>query len=125
MEVPDHHAYYPHISAWLATGQAARDAVDILPAGAVVAVDTEAHGLGADSFTLKCFTAAWESSAGTVSVLLDPTRRDDDRDATREILTRAGTIVIQNAAFDVPPLYQNGLMGLADISKVHDTCLRP
>ena len=123
VEVPDHQAYYPHISAWLATGQAARDAVDILPAGAVVAVDTETMGLGADSFTLKCFTAAWETADGTVSVLLDPTRRDDDRDAVREILERAGTIVIQNAAFDVPPLHQNGLMSLADISKVHDTVI--
>ena len=123
VEVPDHQAYYPHISAWLATGQAARDAVDILPAGAVVAVDTETMGLGADSFTLKCFTAAWETADGTVSVLLDPTRRDDDRDAVREILERAGTIVIQNAAFDVPPLHQNGLMSLADIAKVHDTVI--
>ena len=123
VEVPDHQAYYPHISAWLATGQAARDAVDILPAGAVVAVDTETMGLGADSFTLKCFTAAWETADGTVSVLLDPTRRDDDRDAVREILERAGVLVLHNAAFDVPPLYQNGLMGLAQISKVHDTAV--
>lgn len=123
VEVPDHQAYYPHISAWLATGQAARDAVDILPAGAVVAVDTETMGLGADSFTLKCLTAAWETPNGTVSILLDPTRRDDDRDAVREILERAGTLVLQNAAFDVPPLHQNGLMSLADIAKVHDTVI--
>ena len=123
VDVPDHQAYYPHISAWLATGQPARDAVDQVQAGAVVAIDTETMGLGADSFTLKCLTAAWETANGTVSVLLDPTRRDDDREVVREILERAGVIVIQNAAFDVPPLYQNGLMGLGQISKVHDTAV--
>ena len=123
VEVPDHHAYYPHISAWLATGQAARDAVDILPAGAVVAVDTETMGLGADSFTLKCLTAAWETPNGTVSILLDPTRRDDDAHAAGELISRAGVLVLHNAAFDVPPLYQNGVMGLADIAKVHDTVI--
>ena len=123
VEVPDHQAYYPHISAWLATGQAARDAVDILPAGAVVAVDTETMGLGADSFTLKCFSAAWETPNGTVSILLDPTRRDDDAHAAGELISRAGTLVLQNAAFDVPPLHQNGLMSLADIAKVHDTVI--
>lgn len=121
IDVPDASAYYPHISAWLATGEPARAAVDSLPVGAVVAVDTETMGLGADSFTLKCFTAAWETPNGTVSILLDPTRRGDDRRAVREILTRAGTIVIQNAAYDVPPLHQNGLLELADIAKVHDT----
>ena len=123
VEVPDHQAYYPHISAWLATGQAARDAVDILPAGAVVAVDTETMGLGADSFTLKCLTAAWETPNGTVSILLDPTRRDDDAHAAGELISRAGVLVLHNAAFDVPPLYQNGVMGLADIAKVHDTVI--
>ncbi|UZT28733.1 DNA polymerase I [Nocardia phage NS-I] len=121
VEVPDHQAYYPHISAWLATGQPARDAVDQVQAGTVVAIDTETMGLGADSFTLKCLTAAWETANGTVSVLLDPTRRDDDRQAVRDLLGRAGTLVLQNAAFDVPPLHQNGLMSLADIAKVHDT----
>ena len=123
IDVPDHQAYYPHISAWLATGQAARDAVDILPAGAVVAVDTETMGLGADSFTLKCLTAAWETPNGTVSILLDPTRRDDDAHAAGELISRAGVLVLHNAAFDVPPLYQNGVMGLADIAKVHDTVI--
>ena len=123
VDVPDHQAYYPHISAWLATGQPARDAVDQVPDGAVVAIDTETMGLGADSFTLKCLTAAWETANGTVSVLLDPTRRDDDRQAVRDLLGRAGTLVLQNAAFDVPPLHQNGLMSLADIAKVHDTVI--
>lgn len=121
VDVPDHQAYYPHISAWLATGQPARDAVGQVPDGTVVAIDTETMGLGADSFTLKCLTAAWETANGTVSVLLDPTRRDDDRQAVRDLLGRAGTLVLQNAAFDVPPLHQNGLMSLADIAKVHDT----
>lgn len=123
VEVPDHQAYYPHISAWLATGQPARDAVDQVQAGTVVAIDTETMGLGADSFTLKCLTAAWETPNGTVSILLDPTRRDDDAHAAGELISRAGVLVLHNAAFDVPPLYQNGVMGLADIAKVHDTVI--
>ena len=32
-------------------------------------------------------------------------------------------LVLHNAAFDVPLLYQNGVMGLADIAKVHDTVI--
>lgn len=123
IDVPDHQAYYPHISAWLATGEPARSAVSQLPAGTTVAIDTETMGLGADSFTLKCLTAAWETPNGTVSVLLDPTRRDDDAHAAGELISRAGVLVLQNAAFDVPPLYQNGVMGLADIAKVHDTVI--
>ena len=121
IDVPDASAYYPHIGAWLATGEPARESAAQIPAGATVAIDTETMGLGADAFTLKCFTAAWETANGTVSVLLDPLRRDDDRQAVREILTRAGTLVLQNAAFDVPPLYQNGLLAMEDIAKVTDT----
>lgn len=123
IDVPDHHAYYPHISAWLATGEVARASVEQIPAGATVAIDTETMGLGAESFTLKCLTASWETPDGTVAVLLDPTRRDDDHQAVRTIMDRAAVLVLQNAAFDVPPLYQNGLMGLAQISKVHDTAV--
>ena len=122
--VPDHQGYYPHISAWLATGGPARGAVDTLPAGILpVAVDTETNGLGADAFATKCFTAAWETSAGTVSVMLDPLRNPEDMRAAREIMERAGTIIIQNAAFDVPPLFQNGIMTLEQINKVHDTAV--
>lgn len=122
--VPDHQGYYPHISAWLATGEHARGAVDTLPAGILpVAVDTETNGLGADAFATKCFTAAWETSAGTVSVMLDPLRNPEDMRAAREIMERAGTIIIQNAAFDVPPLFQNGIMTLDQINKVHDTAV--
>ncbi len=122
IDVPDHSAYYPHISAWLATGESARSAVTYkLPGGTTVAIDTETMGLGAESFTLKCLTAAWETPDGTVAVLLDPTRNDADRQAVRTLMDRAAVLVLQNAAFDVPPLYQNGLMSLDDIYKVHDT----
>lgn len=123
VDVPDSHAYFPHITAWLATGQPARDAADLVPIGATVAMDTETDGLGADGFTVKCFTAAWETSEGTASVLLDPSRRDDDRTAVRKIMDRAGLVVFHNAAFDVPIMYQNGLLGLDQISKVHDTAV--
>ncbi|QLF84025.1 DNA polymerase I [Gordonia phage Upyo] len=124
IDVPDHQSYYPHISAWLATGASARNAAaGTLQPGSTVAVDTETMSLGADGFTVKCFTAAWETANGTVSVLLDPTRRDDDRATVRDILEMAGAIVIQNAAYDVPILYQNGWMTLDQVSKVHDTAV--
>ena len=121
VEVPDHKAYYPHILAWLATGSAAEAEALRLPAGTTVAIDTETMGLGAESFTLKCLTAAWETPDGTVAVLLDVTRNDKDRQAAQTLIERAGVLVLQNAAFDVPPLHQNGIMPLDAIDKVHDT----
>ncbi|AWY06543.1 DNA polymerase I [Gordonia phage Trine] len=124
VDVPDHQSYYPHVSAWMATGEPARNAVaGALPPGATVAIDTETAGLGADSFTLKCFTASWETPEGTVAVLLDPLRRADDLQAVREIMVRADVLVLQNAAFDVPPLHQHGLMTLEQIDKIHDTAV--
>lgn len=122
--VPDTQAYYPHISAWLATGQNARDAVvNLLPVGAQVAADTETMGLGADGFTVKCFTAAWETAQGTVSILLDPVRRKDDREAVRMVMDKAGAVAFHNSAYDVPIMYQNGLMGLHQIRKTECTAV--
>ena len=83
VEVPDHHAYYPHLGvAGHRPGRAGRR--DILPAGAVVAVDTETMGLGADSFTLK-FTAAWETPTAR-SRSSRTHARDDDAHAAGELI---------------------------------------
>lgn len=120
VSVPDHAAYYPHIAAWLATGAEAMRAVDSLVSSdpRTVAVDTETMGLGADSFTIKCLTAAWETSEGTVSVLLDPSRNNRDKVAAQALLRHAAVIAFHNSAFDVPPMYQNGLLSLGAIDNV-------
>lgn len=122
--IPDAQAYYPHIAAWLATGQPARDAVaGVLPAGATVAVDIETDGLAADSFVVKCVTAAWETAQGTVAVYLDPLRTAEDRAAVQAITERAGVLILHNAPFDIPPLHQHGLITRDAIAKVHDTAV--
>ena len=101
----------------------ARDAVDILPAGAVVAVDTETMGPGADSSRPRSPQRGRPQRHG-----LDPPgphalgRR---RPRRRRADLRAGvswSSITPRLTF--PPLYQNGVMGLADIAKVHDTDLR-
>lgn len=123
VDVPDHRAYYPHIGAWMATGAPARHAVGQIPPGATVAVDIETDGLAADSFAIKCLTASWESSEGTQAVLLDPLRRSDDKDSTLAIMHLAGHLVLHNAPFDIPPMYQHGIITLDQIGKVLDTQL--
>lgn len=124
--IPDHHAYYPHISAWLATGEPARDALRyrLTQAPTTMALDIEADGLGAASFVLKCATLAWADGSGeTVGVYLDPLRNDEDRRLLRETLDHAEAIVLHNASYDVPPLYQHGVISRDAIGKIHDTAV--
>ncbi|UAJ15473.1 DNA polymerase I [Gordonia phage Puppers] len=124
--IPDHHAYYPHISAWLATGEPARDALRyrMTQAPTTMALDIEADGLGASSFVLKCATLAWLDGSGeTMGVYLDPVRHDEDRKLLRAVLDHAEAIVLHNAPYDVPPLYQHGLISAEAIGKVHDTAV--
>lgn len=87
-----------------------------------VAIDIEAAGLGADSFRVRCITAAWEDTeAGeVVSVLLDP-RRDDDRELARGLISVAAWLVFHNSPYDVPPLYHLGVLSLNDVNKIIDT----
>lgn len=123
-EVPDHKGWDHRLQAHLVTGslavQAAQDTSDHGPAGKQVAVDIEAAGLGALSFTIRCVTAAWDTPDGTVSILLDP-RREDHKLATQAVLERAGLLVFHNAPYDIPPLVHHGLLALGDIVKVWDT----
>lgn len=124
--IPDHHAYYPHISAWLATGEPAREALRtvLTQAPTTMALDIEADGLGAASFVVKCATLAWTYSDGnTLGVYLDPTRNDEDRQLLRETLDHAEAIVLHNAPYDVPPLYQHGVISRDAIGKIHDTAV--
>lgn len=126
--VPDDAIYVSSLNARLHCGAPARDLVrDVvgnpgrIHAGQV-AVDIEAAGLGADSFRVRCITAAWEDTeAGeVVSVLLDP-RRDDDRALARVLLETTSWLIFHNSPYDVPPLYHLGVLSLDDVNKIIDT----
>lgn len=126
--VPDDAIYVSSLNARLHCGEPARDLVrDVIahPArihNGQVAVDIEAAGLGADSFRVRCITAAWEDTAAgeVVSVLLDP-RRDDDRALACGLLSTASWLVFHNSPYDVPPLYHLGVLSLNDVNKIIDT----
>lgn len=122
MIVPDARDWHPSLFAWMSTARCAIDTVRSMPTGAVVAVDTETPNT-TDSFTIKCFTAAWEAAGRVESVLLDPLRRPDDLVAAQEICARAGTLVLHNSAFDIPGMVAGKLMSLDDCAKVLDTLL--
>lgn len=126
--VPDDAIYVSSLNARLHSGEPARDLVrDVvanpgrIPTGQV-AIDIEAVGLGADSFRVRCITAAWEDTeaGGVVSVLLDP-RRDDDRELARGLISTATWLVFHNSPYDVPPLYHLGVLSLEDVNKIIDT----
>ena len=123
VHVPDEATYMVGLSATMATGTAALDAVNDYAAnyaGTPLAVDTETSGLGALSYRIKCVTLAWETSDGTVSVLLDP-REGTQKSHIVTALDAAGIVVFHNAAFDVPPMVHNGLMSYDHVGKVWDT----
>lgn len=126
--VPDDAIYVSSLGARLHSGVPARDLVRDVVANpgrihaGQVAVDIEAAGLGAASFSVRCITAAWEDTeAGeVVSVLLDP-RRDDDRALARVLLETASWLIFHNSPYDVPPLYHLGVLSLDDVNKIIDT----
>lgn len=120
--VPNHSTWDPTLAATLHTGDNATQAVLDVLAGPPrpVGLDIEAAGLGANAFTLRCVTAAWETADGTVSVLLDPRRRDQAQ-AVESLTGWAATLVLHNAAYDWPVLVQYGLVLPGDVSKVWDT----
>ena len=97
---------------------AAHYIADNPPVGKIVAIDIETRGL--DKFFIRCVTGAWDIGTETISVFLDP-RHPPQREAIKRMIGVAGTIVLHNAPFDIPGLYQNYLMELDDINKVWDT----
>ena len=121
-EVPDFSAWDPTLAAKLHHGSHAVAAVaDIVTQPPrPVALDIEAGGLGAKAFNLRCVTAAWDTTDGTYSVILDP-RRADHAEAVRRLASWAGLLVLHNAAYDWPVLYQYGLVSLEHTAKVWDT----
>lgn len=122
MIIPHRSDYDPVLDAVMTTGVDTARAVDQLPAGSDVAMDTETPSI-IDSFTIKCVTAAWRRLDGRVeSVLLDPLRNPADLVLCRLIVKRAGNLILHNAAFDIPGLYAAGIVTEDDImTKVLDT----
>lgn len=119
--VPSRMDYHPTIGAWMATGEKAVDYVEACPGNSVVAMDIETNGLGADSFTIKCVTAAWHDADGAViSVLLDP-RDYVQRAAIVRLADKAHALVFHNAPFDIPPMVHHGLLSVEMVDKVTDT----
>lgn len=119
----EHRGWDTRLAAWMCTGtyiiaEEIGGFVNARPAP--VALDIETAGTGAKSFHIKCATLAWDSPHGTVSVLLDVAAQRH-AEMLRAVLDHASTIVMHNAAFDVPPLVHHRLMQPAHIEKIWDT----
>lgn len=114
--------YNARVSANLYTGDAARDlAKNLLSAPPRdIAVDCETVGLDVDKLKIKCVTIAAFAGDAVYALLLDP-RRDDDYRLIRDLFRHSTLLIFHNAPFDIPSLYQNGLMTVDDINKVADT----
>lgn len=122
--VPDSTDWSPALNAWHHTGDNATEA-----AAAVLTEDPratgwdiEAAGLGPASFTIRCVTVSWDASDGTHVVLLDP-RRGDHRQKIEDLARWAYMLIFHNSTYDIPPLYQNGLVPLEALKKVWDTVI--
>jgi DNA polymerase-1 len=83
-----------------------------------VSADIESHGLGLAGRRLKSV----QIGDAFAAVILDP-RDPYQADLIRKTFERAKWIVFHNSSFDIPNLYINGLIRLADITKVIDTIL--
>ena len=123
-QVVDFSNYDLRLACTMHTGANAPEAVnDYLAtptASRHVAIDIEAKGLGADSFTIRCVTAAWTQGEDTHTVCLDP-RRDDHAAAVRRLTDAADLLILHTAAYDMPPLVHYGLVAPESVHKVWDT----
>lgn len=122
--VPDYTTYDARLACFMHTGDNAVSAVhDYLTAPCDmrrVALDIEAAGFGANSFTVRCVTAAFHVGEDTHTLVLDP-RRDDHAEAVRALTDAADLLILHNAAYDIPPLVHYGLVAPASVYKVWDT----
>ena len=119
--VPDRRWFDPVLNAYLHTGSAAAKAVayNIAP-GTPVAFDIETPGLDR-AFQINCVTAAWEHNGTVQAVLLDPLRAQCDLGYVNDAMNNAGKIIFHNAAFDVPALFQHGMLDASAINRIVDT----
>lgn len=84
-----------------------------LLAAPLLACDIETAGLGEHRWQMRCITFA----STTDAALLDP-RDPAQWELARDLLSAARKPLFHNAAFDVPVLVRNGLLGLDDTSRV-------
>lgn len=124
--VPNRSWYDPVLDAHMHIGD---DAVYIAErfgnhwAGADVAIDIETPGLD-NSFTINCLTASWWIDDYVCAILLDPARNQRHFEAAKTICDHAGKLILHNAAFDTPPLFQAGILAAQTehgIDKIVDT----
>jgi DNA polymerase-1 len=83
-----------------------------------VSVDIETYGLGLDSRRIKSVAFADDLH----SVVFDP-RDPYQAEMVRATFAHARSLAVFKSTFDVPSLYLNGLMTLADVRKVVDPLL--
>ena len=82
-----------------------------------LAIDIETTGTdGADPFQVKVVTIGNRD----LVLALDP-RDAQQLHLVRYMTQHAPSLVLHNAAFDVPPLVHWGMLALDDIAKIHDT----
>ncbi|AYB70597.1 DNA polymerase I [Mycobacterium phage Serendipitous] len=121
--VPSRRSFDPVLGAYLNLGAEAIETCRRFPAGAPIAIDIETPGLD-NAFTINCLTAAWSRPDGRFeAILLDPQRDAGQHAVAQDLLSRAGQIILHNAPFDIPPLFQSNLITHAEINRVVDTLL--
>lgn len=122
--VPSRSWYDPVLDAYLHTGSHALDLAEKFHHwnGQPVAIDIETPGLDR-TFEINCLTASWEVDGQVHAILLDPARNNLHYNASSTLLTHAGALILHNAAFDTPPLFQSGLLSASHINKIVDTLL--
>lgn len=123
--VPDYSARSSTLNAVMHTGINAVITVDAylqtqMDTPRHVAIDIEAAGLGAKSFTIRCVTAAFDVAGTTHAVLLDP-RNEQHAQTVRALTDAADMLLLHNAAYDVPPLVWYGMLSYESIERLFDT----
>lgn len=123
MIVPSRSWYDPKLNCHLHTGNDACQVAANMEPGTAVAIDIETPGLDR-AFEINCVTAAWRGGDGYVhAALLDPRRAPTDAAYVKQIIRYAFPLILHNAAFDVPALYQHGMLNSTDINRIVDTLL--
>lgn len=126
VDVPEAETWWPSLDVTMLTGvETVRTGIEetllsIRPQR--IALDIETRGTGTGRWTITCVTVAWHGPDGQMySALLDPLRVPEQAELLRRVHAHAGTIVLHNAVFDIPPLYAHSLIAVEEINKVEDT----
>lgn len=95
-----------------------------LRAASTLAVDAETRGLSNLRWFPKAVAIAAAAQGEVIVAVFDP-RNPNDAALLRDILigNPKQHLVFHNSMYDLPVLYQNGLLGLGDIERVYDTLI--